>query len=331
MYKDEWGVIVDNCNELLFLGSITHMDTLEYMSKLLGKGTFDKRTTGRTRGRQGSSSENFDVVGRELMTPDEINKIPKTHCIFKVGDRPPFYSEKYKYETHPNYRYTSDGNHSYSFHFTPELPPEEKICPHGEDEKTTAVPEIILEPSERTHIEVEEAELIDDPKQILKTLTEHFSELQPISDALMNDEELTSEEENVFLDTLLAEEEESENRVNVFMEVSAETKEYLENIEKDLPHLEENPVVILNHIGRIARELAPLPDEFFEDETYIGEQEKGQKAAEEVMEEIVMDEDEAQDHAGLEDIDGDIYEVVESLADLIGADPSFKDLLEETA
>ena len=39
---------MDNCNELLYLGSITHMDTLEYMSKLLGKGTFDKRTTGRT-------------------------------------------------------------------------------------------------------------------------------------------------------------------------------------------------------------------------------------------------------------------------------------------
>ena len=161
-------------------------------------------------------------------------------------------------------------------------------------------------------------------------MTEHFSELQPISDALMNDEELTEEEENVFLDILLAEDEESASRVNAFMEVSAETKEYLENIEKDLPHLEENPVVILNHIGRIVRELAPLPDEFFDDDIYTGEQEKEQEAAEEIIEEIVMDEDEAQDHAGLEDIDGDIYEVVESLADLIGADPSFKDLLEGT-
>lgn len=335
MYKDEWGVIVDNCNELLFLGSITHMDTLEYMSKLLGKGTFDKRTTGRTRGRQGSSSENFDVVGRELMTPDEINKIPKTHCIFKVGDRPPFYSEKFKYETHPNYRYTSDGNHSYSYHFTPEPPPEEKISPHGEDEKTPAVPEsvpeVALEPSERTHIEVEEAKLIDDPNQILKTMTEHFSELQPISDTLMNDGKLTPEEENTFLETLLAEDEESASRVNAFMEVSAETKEYLENIEKELPHLEENPVVILNHIGRMVRELAPLPDEFFDNDTYTEEQEKEQKAAEEIMEEIIMDEDETQAHEGLEDIDGDIYGVVESLADLIGAEPSFKDLLEETA
>ena len=45
MYKDEWGVIIDNCNTMLFLGSVTHMDTLEYISKLVGKGTFDKRTT----------------------------------------------------------------------------------------------------------------------------------------------------------------------------------------------------------------------------------------------------------------------------------------------
>lgn len=49
MYEKEWGVVVDNCNTILYLGSINHKDTLEYMSQLLGKGTFDKRTTGRTR------------------------------------------------------------------------------------------------------------------------------------------------------------------------------------------------------------------------------------------------------------------------------------------
>jgi type IV secretion system protein VirD4 len=122
LYKDEWGVIVDNCNTLLFLGGISHMDTLEYISKLLGKGTFDKRTTGRSRGKQGSGSMNWDVIGRELMDSSEIRKLPKENCLLIVGGRNPFYSRKYDYASHPNYRYTSDGNAAYSFEYTPAPP-----------------------------------------------------------------------------------------------------------------------------------------------------------------------------------------------------------------
>lgn len=157
MYKDEWGVIVDNCNTLLYLGSITHMDTLEYMSKLLGKGTFDKRTTGRTRGKSGSSSENFDVIGRELMDASEIRKLPKQNCILVVGGRNPFYSEKYDYPSHPNYQFTSDGG-AESFEYVPELPPQkpepkqkEENRTHGEDGKK---PEV--KPNEETKVDTEE-------------------------------------------------------------------------------------------------------------------------------------------------------------------------------
>lgn len=124
MYEKEWGVVVDNCNTILYLGSINHKDTLEYMSQLLGKGTFDKRTTGRTRGRQGSSSENFDVVGRELMFPDDIRKMPKDECLLILGGRPPFYDKKYEYKEHENYRLTSDGNPKYSYEYTPLPPPD---------------------------------------------------------------------------------------------------------------------------------------------------------------------------------------------------------------
>ena len=119
MYKDEWGVIVDNCNVMLYLGSISHMDTLEYVSKLLGKATFDKKTTGRTRGKQGSSSQNWDVVGRELLDASEIRKLPKENCLLVVGGRNPFYSKKFDYTSHPNYVYTSDANPSFSYHHTP--------------------------------------------------------------------------------------------------------------------------------------------------------------------------------------------------------------------
>ncbi len=125
MYKDEWGVIIDNCNTLLYLGSITHMDTLEYMVKLLGKATYDKKTSGRTRGRSGSSSQNFDVIGRDLMDSAEIRKMPKKDCILVVGGRNPFYSEKFAYETHPNYKYTSDANSSLSYEYIP--PKKEEV------------------------------------------------------------------------------------------------------------------------------------------------------------------------------------------------------------
>lgn len=326
MYKDEWGVIVDNCNELLYLGSITHMDTLEYMSKLLGKGTFDKRTTGRTRGRQGSSSENFDVVGRELMTPDEIRQLPKQNCLLVIGGRSPFYSEKYDYQSHSNYRYTSDGNHAYSYHYTPEPPPGEQKNPHGEDEKTPAVLEVALEPSEQTHIEVEEAKLIDNPNQILKTMTEHFSELQPMSDALMNDGELTPEEEDTFLEALLAEDEETEKDIESRMGVSEETKQYLENIEKNLPRLEDNPIVLLNHIGRIMRELEPLQDELLAEGESTTEKRIQAESREEVL---IMDEE--TDAVGLDEVQEDIFGEIEALQELIGADPTFRELLEESA
>ena len=310
MYKDEWGVIVDNCNELLYLGSITHMDTLEYMSKLLGKGTFDKRTTGRTRGRQGSSSENFDVVGRELMTADEIRQLKKENCLLVIGGRSPFYSEKYDYTKHPNYRYTSDGNHAYSYHYTPEPPPEDN--PHGEDEIQE---ETKVEPSDRAHIEVEETKLIDDPQTILRELTTKFPELQPVSDELLNDGELTPEGEEAFLESLLAEDREAESKVVAYMEVSEETRKFLDSMNQDLPHLEENPVVLINTLGRVARELQPMSDELYDE---------GEAASTEEQVQAEATED-------LDGINDDIFGEVEALKDLIGADPAFKELLEDTA
>ena len=109
MYEKEWGVILDNCNYILYLGSVSHMDTLEYISKLLGKGTFDKRSTSRSYGKSGSSSKSWDTLGRELMMPDEIRMLPNDKCILIVSKTPPFYSDKYDYTKHPNYKMTSDG------------------------------------------------------------------------------------------------------------------------------------------------------------------------------------------------------------------------------
>lgn len=70
LFKDTWETVTGNCDVTVYLGG-NEASTHEYISKLLGKATIDKRSSGETRGRQGSSSRNYDVLGRELMTPDD--------------------------------------------------------------------------------------------------------------------------------------------------------------------------------------------------------------------------------------------------------------------
>lgn len=190
MYKDEWGVIVDNCNTLLYLGSITHNDTLEYMSKLLGKGTFDKRTSGRTRGKSGSSSQNFDVIGRELMDAAEIRKIPKTDCLLVVSGRNPFYSEKYDYQSHPNYNYTSDANSRYSYEYVPPEP-ESAIGPAADDnngraemsrEQAVIRAREIIESIDR---ESDEIKMDFNLQGLLNGVGQRFADYAPIRDDLL--------------------------------------------------------------------------------------------------------------------------------------------------
>ena len=120
IYEKEWGTIIDNSDTFLFLGNIKSMETLEYVSKLLGKGTFDKKTTSRTKGKSGSSSTTFDKIGRELMTPDEIRKMPKKKCLLFVSGKSPFKSDKYDYTMHPYYKYTSDYDEKYFYEHTPQ-------------------------------------------------------------------------------------------------------------------------------------------------------------------------------------------------------------------
>ncbi len=71
MFEKQWESIVGNCDEFLYLGG-NEQSTHEYVSKLLGKETIDTNTYGRSRGRNGSYSTNYQLAGRELMTPDEV-------------------------------------------------------------------------------------------------------------------------------------------------------------------------------------------------------------------------------------------------------------------
>ena len=109
MYKDSWENVLGNCDSLLFLGG-QEPTTLEHISKTLGKETIDTRSHNRTRGRQGSTSENDGILGRELMTVDELKTMKDNECILFVRGIYPFFCNKYKIERHPNYKLLEDSN-----------------------------------------------------------------------------------------------------------------------------------------------------------------------------------------------------------------------------
>lgn len=94
MYKDSWENVLGNCDSLLFLGG-QEPTTLEHVSKTLGKETIDTRSHNRTRGRNGSTSENDGILGRELMTVDELKVMKDNECILFVRGIYPFFCIKF--------------------------------------------------------------------------------------------------------------------------------------------------------------------------------------------------------------------------------------------
>ena len=208
IYEKEWGVIIDNCSSMLYLGGVKHMDTLNYFRDLLGKGTFDKKTTGRTRGRQGSSSTNEDVVGRGLFESDELYAEMKIDdCILFVSGRRPFYSKKYKYEEHPNYRFTSDGDKKYSY----EHHAIKHEVPHGEEKQTDDIKEKLKpnfdEINKKAGIELKDTEFNIDQEAAIRRLAKHLNEYDVIPDneLVVNDGETSSQDisddfEKLFMD-----------------------------------------------------------------------------------------------------------------------------------
>ena len=108
LFKDTWETIPGNCDSLVYLGG-NEQSTHEYISKLLGKATIDKRSSGETRGRQGSSSRNYDVLGREIMTPDEVRKMDNKKCLIFIRGFDPILDSKYNPFGHPVFSQTADG------------------------------------------------------------------------------------------------------------------------------------------------------------------------------------------------------------------------------
>ena len=109
LFKDDWESVTGNCDTFIYLGG-NEQSTHEYVSKMLGKATIEKRSTGESRGRQGSSSRNYDVLGRDLMTPDEIGSLNREKCIIKVAGQFPVIDDKYNTPEHPMFDQSADGS-----------------------------------------------------------------------------------------------------------------------------------------------------------------------------------------------------------------------------
>ena len=314
MYKDEWGVVVDNCNTLLYLGSITHMDTLEYISKLLGKGTFDKKTTGRTRGRTGSSSQNFDVIGRDLMDTAEIRKLPKKDCLLIVGGKNPFYSEKYDYSSHPNYKYTSDGNVVLSYEYNPPSPQKTKQeiaeeLYRREDERCERVAARVNAIMERVNQEVDEIQMNFNLQSIINRAGQAFVHYAPIRDELLQPDEGEAVDVEMLLGALDFDREDEhidDVMQNVQKKVEAARERVDASMERDEYRMDANPAETAKMVVSIGTNLVPIRDELLQPDE--GEAE---------IDELDEFEFDSEEEAAEDDEFGDLGSLIDGITDIM--------------
>ena len=109
LYKDAWESIVGNCDELYYLGG-NEQSTHKFMSEYLGKETLDTNTYGKSSGRNGNYSTNYQQAGRELLTADEVRLLDNDYALLFIRGELPILDKKYNILNHPNVAYTKDGN-----------------------------------------------------------------------------------------------------------------------------------------------------------------------------------------------------------------------------
>lgn len=115
LFEKQWESIVGNCDEFVYLGG-NEQSTHEYVSKLLGKETIDTNSYGQTQGRNGSYSTNYQVAGRELLTPDEVRLLDNDYALLFIRGEKPIKDKKYDITRHPNFKLSSDGGTNIYLH-----------------------------------------------------------------------------------------------------------------------------------------------------------------------------------------------------------------------
>ena len=133
LYKDNCDTIIGNCDSSVFLGG-KEPTTLKELSAALGKETIDTFNTGESRGREVSHSLNYQKLGKELMSQDELAVLGGGKCILQLRGVRPFLSDKYDVTQHPNYKYLSDANPKNAFDIEKFLSTKLKLKPEEEFE-----------------------------------------------------------------------------------------------------------------------------------------------------------------------------------------------------
>ena len=115
LFEKQWESIVGNCDEFLYLGG-NEQSTHKYVSELLGKETIDTNTYGQSKGRNGSYSTNYQISGRELLTPDEVRLLDNQFALLFIRGERPIKDLKYDILKHPNVKLSIDGGNKPYLH-----------------------------------------------------------------------------------------------------------------------------------------------------------------------------------------------------------------------
>ena len=190
MYDKSWEILTGNCDSLLFLGG-QEATTLEAISKSLGKETIDVVSQNRTRSHKSpSTSENNSILGRELMTTDELKVMKPNECVLIVRALYPFFCHKFDIEKHQNYKYLEDSNKNYAYLIddlhTEKAPDITEIYSETVEPKTVAQP--VDDEKDISDIDV------PDEEDNMTNLDEEF-DTKEIAAALKQHEEQTAGEE----------------------------------------------------------------------------------------------------------------------------------------
>ena len=128
LFEKQWESIVGNCDELLYLGG-NEQSSHKFISEFMGKASIDTNTYGKSSGKNGNYSTNYQMLGRELMTPDEIRMLNDKYAILFIRGERPIKDLKYDILKHPNIKLTTDG----------------KVKPYIHGQITNAIASISLE------------------------------------------------------------------------------------------------------------------------------------------------------------------------------------------
>lgn len=167
LFKDDYETIPGNCDVMIYLGG-NEQSTHKFVSENMGKMTIDKRSHSETKGKQGSVSSSNDVIGREILMPDEVRKLKKSKCIVFIRGYDPVVDDKIKTWKHPLWKEFCSTQKGYQYDARLERLNREKIFFYPEETESLKRLDIIKEKEYRYEKEVAEKTGVKPPKEYKK-------------------------------------------------------------------------------------------------------------------------------------------------------------------